>query len=1019
MRLYVYLLEGRGLAAKDSYVKLQVGKYKSKSRIVKNTDNPHWNEEFFFRVRDLEDELVASVYRYDDHEQHGFFNVSVGEFMGRVMIPVWSVVTEENQSLPPTWFSVESPKNVKSIVKDYGKLLLALSLNGRDYTSTDTNNAIHSDGKLTSSRDSHAYYAPSRKIHESKHLMKALVTRLDKFLNKKDETSRNIDSSSELSTPSDYEDLQADPPSTSTFEESVELLQSNNGNREMPDNLQGGILLDQTYDVSPRDLNMVLFSSDSEFQKKLAELQGTTDIQETPWKWESEGVLCLRRIVAYTKPASKLVKAVRATEEQKYVKADGNEFAVFVSVSTPDVPYGNTFKVELLYKITSVDQSAHLVISFAVNFSQSTMMKGMIENGVRQGLKESFDQFSSLLSQKFKVIKDSDLSDKDHMLATMETEHESGSELVVNYFWNFTVVSTIFIFLYVIIHIFLCERSEPQGLEFGGLELPDSFGELLTCCILILQLERVYFMISHFVEARLRRGSDHGVKAQGDGWVLTVALIEGANLAWMNSVEIPDPYVVFTCNGKTRTSSVKLQTFDPQWNGYSLLLLCFSFFFWLNTEILEFDAVEEPPSVLDVEIFDFDGPFDQASFLGHAEINFLKHTTSELADLWVPLDGKLAQFSQSKLHLRIFLDNNNGVETIRDYLANLEKEVGKKLNLRSPHRNSTFQKIFGLPPDEFLVSDFSCSLKRKMPLQGRLFLSARIVGFYANLFGHKTRFFFLWEDIEDIQVLPPSLATVGSPSVEIILHKGRGFDARHGAKILDENERLHFHFHSFVSFNVASRTIMALWRTRTLEPNQKAEIVDQQLDDGGKPFLIEDTGSHLIGEDAKMTKVYTVELPLNLKSLMKMFDGGDLEHKVMSKSGCLNYMTTSWEPVTSNVQERRVSYKFSRHISIFGGEVTCTQQKSPLPDDGGWVVNEIMTLHNVPFGDHFRVQFKYRFKKASFTHNSCKCDIYVGVMWLRSNKFESRITRNIIGKFTNRLEEILQSVEREILLTSP
>lgn len=88
---------------------------------------------------------------------------------------------------------------------------------------------------------------------------------------------------------------------------------------------------------------------------------------------------------------------------------------------------------------------------------------------------------------------------------------------------------------------------------------------------------------------------------------------------------------------------------------------------------------------------------------------------------------------------------------------------------------------------------------------------------------------------------------------------------------------------------------------------------------------------------------------------MKMFAGGELEHKVMSKSGCLNYVTTTWEHVTSDVEERRVSYKFSRRISIFGGEVTCTQQKSPLTNDGGWVVNEIMTLHNVPLGDHFRV----------------------------------------------------------------
>ncbi|KAL2551656.1 hypothetical protein Fot_05275 [Forsythia ovata] len=139
--------------------------------------------------------------------------------------------------------------------------------------------------------------------------------------------------------------------------------------------------------------------------------------------------------------------------------------------------------------------------------------------------------------------------------------------------------------------------------------------------------------------------------------------------------------------------------------------------FIIYTEILEFDVVEKPPFTLDVEVFNFDGPFDQSLSLGHAEINFLKHASTELADLWVPLEGKISQSSQSKLHLRIFLDNKNRVETIRDYLVKMEKEVGKKLDIQSPHRNSMFQKTFGLPPEEFLISDFSCSLKRKMPLQ--------------------------------------------------------------------------------------------------------------------------------------------------------------------------------------------------------------------------------------------------------------------------------------------------------------
>ncbi|KAL2459065.1 Uncharacterized protein Fot_55083 [Forsythia ovata] len=100
---------------------------------------------------------------------------------------------------------------------------------------------------------------------------------------------------------------------------------------------------------------------------------------------------------------------------------------------------------------------------------------------------------------------------------------------------------------------------------------------------------------------------------------------------------------------------------------------------FFDIEILGFDAAEEPPSTLDVEVFDFDGPFDQSSSLGHAEINFLKHASIKNADLWVPLEGKISQSSQSKLHFRIFLDNNNGVETIRDYLVKLEKEVGKKV----------------------------------------------------------------------------------------------------------------------------------------------------------------------------------------------------------------------------------------------------------------------------------------------------------------------------------------------------
>ncbi|XP_062002794.1 C2 and GRAM domain-containing protein At1g03370-like [Rosa rugosa] len=68
---------------------------------------------------------------------------------------------------------------------------------------------------------------------------------------------------------------------------------------------------------------------------------------------------------------------------------------------------------------------------------------------------------------------------------------------------------------------------------------------------------------------------------------------------------------------------------------------------------------------------------------------------------------------------------------------------------------------------------------------------------------------------------------MGSPTIVMTLRQGRGMDARHGAKTQDEEGRLKFHFQSFVSFNVANRTIMALWKARSVSPEQKVQIIEE------------------------------------------------------------------------------------------------------------------------------------------------------------------------------------------------
>lgn len=90
-------------------------------------------------------------------------------------------------------------------------------------------------------------------------------------------------------------------------------------------------------------------------------------------------------------------------------------------------------------------------------------------------------------------------------------------------------------------------------------------------------------------------------------------------------------------------------------------------------------------------------------------------------------------------------------------------------------------------------------------MQGRLFLSPRQLGFYSNLFGHKTKFSFLWEDIEEIKEVAPSRGVLLYPSITITLRKDRGHDARSGSKGVDYKGRLRFQFLSFVKPGPAFR----------------------------------------------------------------------------------------------------------------------------------------------------------------------------------------------------------------------
>lgn len=108
-------------------------------------------------------------------------------------------------------------------------------------------------------------------------------------------------------------------------------------------------------------------------------------------------------------------------------------------------------------------------------------------------------------------------------------------------------------------------------------------------------------------------------------------------------------------------------------------------------------------------------------------------------------------------------------------------------------------------------------------------------------------------------------------------------------------------------------------------------------------------------------------LLLQVESLMEMFSGGPLEHKMMQKVGCIDYTVTEWELVGCNIQQRQTSYKFDKNLSRYGGEATTTEQKYSLVNLDGWAIDKVMTLQGVLHADYFNVRHSLHIYSTFFS----------------------------------------------------
>lgn len=151
--------------------------------------------------------------------------------------------------------------------------------------------------------------------------------------------------------------------SPSFFDDDIDDGDLSESTEEIPLPLSGGMLIDQHYGVSAKSLNATIFKPGSAFVKDVVVAQKSTEYAEEPWRKDRNGMMT--RSTSYIKAASKLVKALKATEVQTYTRAGGKCYCVSVTSTTPDAPYGGTFVVELQVTGYSTHlRSMQFVLSF-------------------------------------------------------------------------------------------------------------------------------------------------------------------------------------------------------------------------------------------------------------------------------------------------------------------------------------------------------------------------------------------------------------------------------------------------------------------------------------------------------------------------------------------------------------------------------------------------------------------------------------------------------------------------------
>lgn len=182
--------------------------------------------------------------------------------------------------------------------------------------------------------------------------------------------------------------------------------------------------IDTTVLAKPKDVFELLFGSESvPFWEEMDKLRGEFDRKEGEW---TDDTLPTKEVSYMMRLDNPMLKTKEFEVKTRYTTVrtvKGSLYVIDTKSITPDVPYGDCFSSDTRFCITWIDEkSCRVLISNAVPFQKSTVMKSLIKSNATKGQLEKATQIIGLIKKKLEVTTTDEKTEQTEKPAQVSTE---------------------------------------------------------------------------------------------------------------------------------------------------------------------------------------------------------------------------------------------------------------------------------------------------------------------------------------------------------------------------------------------------------------------------------------------------------------------------------------------------------------------------------------------------------------------------------------------------------------------